>query len=1203
MLTSIIKFLSPSSRLPILLNTKYSPDEVFKLPADKEKQFLGLLLGEVQLASCLIAAYHDVLNNISDKEVEEMFIKGESFRDKLSFFLKIKNKQNISDKDIDMLSIRMHRRGTKAANILGFIEHDKIIGNYDNNTHKNYYNDPNMLAVIMSNNSDLELKDHRKTIKSIELIPITINGEVFDINTVTFERDTSAKKILSYRNIESKKDIKEITGDTGYIATNQQHIEDLGFNLNRTQQMGVLDINKDGPQQFNMNEGSHNDSMMKNIKSNRSISPKEILKAPSSRSKDEKGSRASFVDLSRSPPKEQETSLSKIVVKVAVNKITKAYSRGKTPDFGTKVNKKKEDLQAMPLVNANSTNSRPRLKSKRNLLGQGIKTTPEPQTSLLPVRKAVIVSSTIQKMATTVKRKSANLDVSSLKINARSTSVTPIKQPVSKSVTKISKKADLSPTPSTNIMKKSGTNKSLTSKSVTARRSTIATTQPGDKSKSINSSIIQKEYKVDAKQAIRGDRVERHNIKKGGTVQKITKTQKIIKRETEASNHLPLRKDGNNSSVKLLKSKRHAAESKKKLAQNAITKRPTDLKVNPTDKSISKGQKSSAKNRTSPDRKIPRKLRNNDLIESTVMSDMTVSENGHSISRSVGNGPDCDEPISTIGKIINSVTLMYGPYRGYKEVPYAHKLNVKGILLSIIKSIGDNIVDLDNYDSNKQRNINEMHLLKDYTNINADKSELFHFNTDKRKILSLSCMVQPKSSQFDVDKSLIRDFMFDRKEQTITTDNILADLDMSFNEKPKKIENQLDHGPKRDHRRSIKAFVVYNGLANTDREVQDPTPNSKKALELQNHSIIECKYDKKPSSKIISNSDLLYKSERTEDQNLLDILNQNSHESVDFNKYNTNFKKTTIDLFAYNSKDSKNIPSQEKLRQVHTDKEFKDTNNIKQLKSIKTKDNLSANKSRSNLEILNLTSMLSNKTAQNEVNIKLVHLFKKILIYGAKIEELKNTIFDNNPKFNLISIFELYDDNNDGLLVQDEFIDMILDIGFQVPEVQLQKIMLYLQASIKPSSKLISVRFSQFLNLFYPLNLDPSFLYNLYQTKQEQKKDTHLPKPPEELVIQEAEFHIMRQIVILLLRKIEDTTNLVDQLRDYRIEELFSAVTNGLKTDITWKILCDYLETNGIKFLDEDVFHIFRDFMSKNCAVITYQNFSDYFNQPLWDLN
>ena len=149
---------------------------------------------------------------------------------------------------------------------------------------------------------------------------------------------------------------------------------------------------------------------------------------------------------------------------------------------------------------------------------------------------------------------------------------------------------------------------------------------------------------------------------------------------------------------------------------------------------------------------------------------------------------------------------------------------------------------------------------------------------------------------------------------------------------------------------------------------------------------------------------------------------------------------------------------------------------LNKIKSTHTNKEISSNKSRNNLEILNLTGMLSNKTSNNEINYKIVQLFKKIIIYGAKIEELKNHIFDNNPKFDLISIFELYDENNDGFLTKNEFIDMILDVGFQVPETQLQKLMLYLRNSTKQSNKRTTIDFEQFLTLFYPLNLDASYL-------------------------------------------------------------------------------------------------------------------------------
>lgn len=1183
-----------------MLNTTYSQDDAKLLPSDKEKQVLSLIMGEVQLASYLYSAYGDVLANISDKEVEEMFIKGESFRDKLNFFMKIKNKQNLSEKDIDMLSIRLHRRGVKATNILSFIEYEKTSILARDNTHKNilyknYFNDPNMLAVILNNNSELQLQDHSKEIKSIGLTPITINGIPFDINSCSVgDSDMMTARRSTIKFNESKPDFKEITRDTASMLTNQLQDEDSTMRVPSGRKIGNQDSIKDGIRLFNINELSSK-KLKLNPKSNRSSDSKMGKRMSLNKTNGDKESRHSFVDLSNSPPSKRESSILKTEDnKPPVKKIKRIASRDKTPEFGAKPRISKiEDKNKIPIVVPKQSDSRSKLKSRRSVLVSSSQVTPESKTNPIPVRKSVLV---------TTARKSVILNEGTkLMKEPRASNTSARKSITSKSVVKTPVKQDRSVTPGVKKLTKSGTNKSFDVKINNVRRSTIATPNiQMSQLKDRSAILIQKQYKVDAKEANKGDRTEKQNIKKGTTTQKITKTQKVIKKETEASNHLPIRKDNNSSSVKVLKSKRHVAEARK--SQLADSQRRTVSKVNEDlrNRSVSKSPiRKTTTNKGVEDRRGVHVSRHHDNSESQMTSNITASDNDLSVSVITDNMHNNNESISPIGRIINKVTLMYGNYKGYREVPYTHKLNVKGVLLSIINSIVTNIVDLDNYNSAKQRNTKELQVLKDYTKLEDTKSNLFRFGSDRMKALSKSCLPNDRPSNFDMNRSIIKDFMFDRKEDNIPTDNILADLDKSAEININKSHNLLNYEPARKNRRSIKAFIVYNGLANKS---QAPETSGKKDFEIQDYSIIQNSFQRKESYKVVKNNEIMYKSDKHDDQKLLDILNLNCQNNREHQKEGLILESERIDPIFFLKSDRKHMISDDMIASTIKNNQFSE-HELRNLKNTPTNKQITTNRSRNNLEILNLTGMLSNKTANNDMNNRLTHLFKKILIYGAKIEELKNMIFDNNPNFNLIGIFELYDDKKTGILAQEEFIDMIMDIGFQVPDIQLQKIMVYLQASNKRSNKPVAVSFSQFSTLFYPLNLDSSFLNNEYEAKQEKKKDKSFKEPKEELIIQESEFHIMRQIIILLLRKIEDTTNLVDQLRDYRTEELFSSISNGVDIDLSWRNLCEYLESNGVKFLEEDLFHIFRDFMSQNCAFITYKNFSSYFSQPLWDLN
>lgn len=52
-----------------------------------------------------------------------------------------------------------------------------------------------------------------------------------------------------------------------------------------------------------------------------------------------------------------------------------------------------------------------------------------------------------------------------------------------------------------------------------------------------------------------------------------------------------------------------------------------------------------------------------------------------------------------------------------------------------------------------------------------------------------------------------------------------------------------------------------------------------------------------------------------------------------------------------------------------------------------------------------------------------------MIIYNSKIEEMRHKIFENNPEFNLLGIFDIYDENQDGSIDKEEFKRFIEELG------------------------------------------------------------------------------------------------------------------------------------------------------------------------------
>lgn len=254
----------------------------------------------------------------------------------------------------------------------------------------------------------------------------------------------------------------------------------------------------------------------------------------------------------------------------------------------------------------------------------------------------------------------------------------------------------------------------------------------------------------------------------------------------------------------------------------------------------------------------------------------------------------------------------------------------------------------------------------------------------------------------------------------------------------------------------------------------------------------------------------------------------------------------------------------------------------------------------SKLQILDLTNEFSRINSKSDLIYKLTLLFKKMLVYSSKLEAIKSELFSNNANFNILEIFQLYDENKAGIINVEEFEVFIADVGIQVSSQQTLKIIEYVNNIVWPegqdTNKLGSF---QFANVFIPYNTDNRFILK-QMLEMKQKKPEASDGSQEQPIIQESDFLLIRQILIFIMRKIEDLSAIVQSLKEYKIEEAFFAITKGEKKDITWKILSDFLEQNDVRFIDEDLVYIFRDFKSKSMGIIGYQNFSEFMNLKVW---
>ena len=586
------------------------------------------------------------------------------------------------------------------------------------------------------------------------------------------------------------------------------------------------------------------------------------------------------------------------------------------------------------------------------------------------------------------------------------------------------------------------------------------------------------------------------------------------------------------------------------------------------------------------------------------------------INKKYGDGNYIDD-------ILRKCSLRYGKFRSYAKVPYGHKLLVKGLLIDILNNIIKTKLGNRRHQSfmvPKRKPVSDVKVLKKYFKGEINQPEISNFNRPRSGTSPVpgfrnpaQSVILPKGPNrsrqgFDLDRSLIKNFIFDQKDETLPTENILADLDKSINKTKERKRRELNksiniinrksrnlnksiniisYKPKRNLNKSIN-IISYNpknknrratqnfNLLDADSNIRKPV--KKKERKMQNFTMLDRVRVKKNSDQIEEDKQVSYDSPQKETKP------RNMRKSLS-NKYHVVEMEEAKD---YQSKTDSN----------NKQAAFNDNNfvpiNAKQNFSKQNRETDFIENDRSHSEILKINNALSNKKEYQERKKHLISMFKKMIIFSSKIEELKESLF-NNPKFNIINIFGLYDEENCGELNMEDFMDFTADIGFKTTGKRMERLLIYLKGSESQSGKK-GLGLNEFLKLFFPFSMNSQSVHTLYKKRQQDRRELGNDFEEGKVIIKENELTAMRAILNLLVKKIEDISNITSNFSGVNLDELFYIITMGKKEEISWKVLDEFFEDNDLNFIEEDLVHVFRDFNCKNLTVISFSDFEGFFN-------
>lgn len=213
-------------------------------------------------------------------------------------------------------------------------------------------------------------------------------------------------------------------------------------------------------------------------------------------------------------------------------------------------------------------------------------------------------------------------------------------------------------------------------------------------------------------------------------------------------------------------------------------------------------------------------------------------------------------------------------------------------------------------------------------------------------------------------------------------------------------------------------------------------------------------------------------------------------------------------------------------------------------------------------------------------------IMKKIIVFYERIEELKNQIHSDRD-FSLANHFSSFDFENKGYLTLVEFTQLFNSFGVNIGRgeiVEYLKLILK-RSSIRPESRLIEADLAK---CFAPLNAEGKLLMYSSTSSRSDRQPKYEVKPTISAKLDE----IVQLQVKLHCELIKEIKSIDPSV----LPKLFKLISQNLPV-ATWEHIIVFLRTNDVKFFENDVIFIFREFNSRSPKELNEAEFVSFFRQ------
>lgn len=229
----------------------------------------------------------------------------------------------------------------------------------------------------------------------------------------------------------------------------------------------------------------------------------------------------------------------------------------------------------------------------------------------------------------------------------------------------------------------------------------------------------------------------------------------------------------------------------------------------------------------------------------------------------------------------------------------------------------------------------------------------------------------------------------------------------------------------------------------------------------------------------------------------------------------------------------------------------------------------------------------------NSPPAQFANICKKIIIYESKLEQLKESLFANDTEL-FPKIINNYGFKENKKYKFVSFGKFIKSIGFQISDVSLARLQLFIQEIYRRSEDeadtddLLMIEFARFIMPKKQID------------KIEARFNSQSFELGELVAIEDDELRIMKNLLLVFNKKIEDLIKIVMQTSKNQMDEMFQA-GKGNSDVVSKDRIIGLLGQFGMPVQADHAYYVLRDFKSEEQGWFGKQSFEQFFKMKVWN--